>query len=129
MRETVRKMDLEPGDVVDLELEAFGFAIVRQAYEGKIMVWRPYATVADFTYSGGRAIPYIGIEDFELYGHPNATVVRVQRSDIREIAVARARGENRCSLCHKPADELLGDEALCARCFGPDSPVTTPRVS
>jgi bifunctional DNA-binding transcriptional regulator/antitoxin component of YhaV-PrlF toxin-antitoxin module len=127
MRETVSKMDLKPGDVVDLELEAFGYAIVRQAYEGKVMVWRPYATVADFTYIPGRTIPYIGVEDFELEG--GVPVVRVQRSSIREIVLARAREESRCSQCHRPVDELLGDEALCAGCFKPDSPVTAPRVS
>lgn len=32
-----------------------------------------------------------------------------------------------CGRCGREAPELYGDEALCSRCFGPDSPVTAPR--
>ncbi len=89
MRETVTKQDLQPGDVVDLELEAFGSAVIRQVHEGKVMAWRPYATSDNFTYSGGRVIPYIGVEDFELVGAPKSAIVRVRRSNIPEIVADR----------------------------------------
>jgi hypothetical protein len=62
--------DLKLGDVVSLfnDKSPYGNATVyRINPDGSAQVWRPYVTTADFSYVGG-VIPYLGIEDFALYG-------------------------------------------------------------
>jgi len=68
--------DLKLGDVVRLDMQAYGCATVRKINEdGTVIVFRPYIQTADFSYTGG-VICYIGTEDFTLHGGP---VERVQK--------------------------------------------------
>ena len=59
--------DLKLGDKVKLFDGAYGTATVYQITEDYVMVWRPFVKTEDFSYSGNRVIPYVGIEDFSLY--------------------------------------------------------------
>lgn len=60
---TVMAKDLRLADVVKLLDGPFGTAVVTKVGETEVTFFRPYATTADFSYTGG-VIPYIGIEQF-----------------------------------------------------------------
>jgi hypothetical protein len=57
--------DLQLADVVMVHRSAFGTAVVTKVEEREVELFRPYATTADFSYTGG-VIPYIGIETYKL---------------------------------------------------------------
>jgi len=59
--ERMKASELNLGDTVRLFDGAFGDAVVQQITDEGVTFFRPYATTADFSYTGG-AIPYIGIE-------------------------------------------------------------------
>jgi hypothetical protein len=54
--------ELHLGDTVKLFDGPFGFGVVTKISGGVVKVFRPYATTADFSYTGG-VIPYIGTEE------------------------------------------------------------------
>lgn len=59
--------DLKLADQIRLGDFPFSDGVVRQIKEdGKVVIFRPYATTADFSYTGG-VIPYIGIEEIIYY--------------------------------------------------------------
>ena len=58
-------------------------AIVNKIADGLVHVYRPYATTADFSYTGG-VIPYIGIEQFTLsQQYDTRKVTVVQRKELK----------------------------------------------
>lgn len=68
MRQHIKAGDANLGDVVELALDSdnpFTSSVVTQVTEKEIRLFRPYATTADFTYTGG-VIPYIGIEQYSV---------------------------------------------------------------
>ena len=71
------------GDTIKLFDGAFGYAIVNKIADGSVHVYRPYATTADFSYTGG-VIPYIGIEQFTLsQQYDTRKVTVVQRKELK----------------------------------------------
>jgi hypothetical protein len=74
----VELKDLKLGDVVRLDLQAYGDATVRKINaDGTVVVFRPYVHSEDFSYTGG-VICYIGTEDVTLHGAPVVLVKRGQ---------------------------------------------------
>lgn len=68
MAKEVLAKNLQVGDVVKcLKFEEFSTAIVRgiDHETNSVVLFRPYATTAGFTYTGG-TIPLIGIEEFKI---------------------------------------------------------------
>ena len=55
--------ELKVGDTVDLGMEEWSTAIVKQIREGSVWFFRPYGTSCDFEYTGG-VICLVGIEVF-----------------------------------------------------------------
>lgn len=68
---------LQVGDCIKQLVGPFGTAIVAQATDKEVKLFRPYGATAGFTYSDNRTICYTGIEEtvfardskheFELY--------------------------------------------------------------
>lgn len=77
MTTIVKGSELRLADVVRLNAEAFADAVVSNITDKEIFFFRPYATTADFSYTGG-VIPYIGIEQFRAYAK-DADYVLVRR--------------------------------------------------
>lgn len=66
MKKLIPISELQLGDVVSLfPDDVFSGCVVRQIKDGYAHLFRPYATTADFSYTGG-VIPYIGVEEFTL---------------------------------------------------------------
>lgn len=66
MKRLIKISELQLGDFVSLfPDEPFSTSIVKQIKDGRVTLFRPYGTTADFSYTGG-VITYIGIEDFSL---------------------------------------------------------------
>jgi hypothetical protein len=61
----IETKDLQLGDTVSLDYEAWDCAIVKQIKDGKVTLFRPYGTTAEFTYTGG-VICYVGIEEWDI---------------------------------------------------------------
>jgi len=65
----VRAKDLRLADTVILDTGSFAApwrsAVVTQVTDREVTFFRPYATTADFSYTGG-VIPYIGTETFNV---------------------------------------------------------------
>jgi len=61
----MRTAELQLGDEIQLFNGPFGHAIVTKIDGGAVHYFRPYATTADFSYTGG-VIPYIGVEQNTL---------------------------------------------------------------
>ena len=62
--------ELELGDQIQLWTgTGYGTATVyRIDVEAEVVhVWRPYIHTGDFSYGARQCIPYVGIEDFEIY--------------------------------------------------------------
>lgn len=60
--------DLQLGDVIrvpSMPDAPWNTGIVKNVSEGRIEIFRPYGTTADFTYTGG-VICYTGIEQFPI---------------------------------------------------------------
>lgn len=62
--------DLRLGDVVQLFDQDYGTAMVTKVTPSEVTMFRPYATTADFEYTGG-VIPYMG---FEIVNYPRENV-------------------------------------------------------
>lgn len=79
----VKIKDLRLADVVRL-YEDFSFpdSVVRQIKDGKVILFRPYATTADFSYTGG-VIPYIGIEEVTLLASDSREVEVMGRKELK----------------------------------------------
>lgn len=70
---TIKASQLQIGDTIQLDLPEWNSAIVKNIdADGRIQLFRPYGTTADFTYTGG-VICYIGIEEY--YRAPDANVM------------------------------------------------------
>lgn len=78
----IRVPDMQLGDTIALFDGAFGTAIVTQIKDGRITLFRPYATTANFAYSGG-AIPYIGMETIELFDYSLHVYPLLGRKELR----------------------------------------------
>ena len=77
MRKPILVKDLQLGDVIDLELEAYGYATVwKMDEDGTTHVWRPYVHVGGCVYAGNRLIPFIGLENFSLLPTSEVKLVR-----------------------------------------------------
>lgn len=79
-------MDLRLGDTVspthdDNGSRAYETATVVQIKDGRIYLFRPYATTADFSYTGG-VIPYIGIEQYDIAADRQPYIVH-SRKDLK----------------------------------------------
>lgn len=61
----IKTSELQIGDTVSLDYEAWDCAIVKQIKDGEITLFRPYATTAEFSYTGG-VLCYVGIEEFNI---------------------------------------------------------------
>lgn len=68
--------ELQLGDHVRLFDDAYSDATVYQLTPLGAKVWRPYIHTGDTEYSSKRVTPYVGIEDFELYGKSTVTLLR-----------------------------------------------------
>jgi len=64
--EQILASDLALGDIVRVFDGPFGDGVVRKITTSGAVIFRPYATTDDFSYTGG-VIPYIGVEEFTLY--------------------------------------------------------------
>jgi hypothetical protein len=78
MNRMVKPAELQLRDVVKLSDIPFAYAVVRQIADGKIELFRPYATTSDFSHTGG-VIPYIGIEQFAIPINDSRTIELVER--------------------------------------------------
>lgn len=76
MRVTAEHLQL--ADVLKLGDYPFSYAVVKRITEDEVICFRPYATTADFSYTGG-VIPYIGIEEVSLYKHDGREVEVIER--------------------------------------------------
>jgi len=74
--------ELQLGDTIQFELEAWSTAIVTQITEDEIHYFRPYGHTADFSYTGG-VIPYIGIENGKLSKYSKHPVKVIYRQQLR----------------------------------------------
>lgn len=74
--------DLKLADRVRLGNFPFADAIVKQIKDGKVILFRPYATTADFSYTGG-VIPYIGIEEVIYYQGDDGEVEVLDRKELK----------------------------------------------
>lgn len=72
--------DLRLGDVVQTAFtsEPYNDATVKTINGDKITLVRPYIHTSDFTYTGG-VIPYIGYEEYTIFGTSPVRVVRESR--------------------------------------------------
>ena len=61
----IKTKDLQLGDTVSLDYEAWDCAIVKRIKDGRITLFRPYGTPAEFSYTGG-VICYVGIEEWDI---------------------------------------------------------------
>jgi hypothetical protein len=59
----LRVSELQAGDCLKQLDGPFGTAIVSQATDKEVTLFRPYGTTAGFTYSDNRTICYTGIEE------------------------------------------------------------------
>jgi hypothetical protein len=59
----LRVSELQAGDCLKQLDGPFGTAIVSQATDKEVKLFRPYGTTAGFTYSDNRTICYTGIEE------------------------------------------------------------------
>jgi hypothetical protein len=78
----VKIKDLKLADVVRLGDYQFADAVVKQIKETQVILFRPYATTADFSYTGG-VIPLIGIEEVILLQPDNREVEVLSRKDLK----------------------------------------------
>lgn len=82
MADMVFVRDLRLRDVVRFTgLDAFGDGVVRQITDDTVTIFRPYATTADFSYTGG-VIPYIGIEEVKLSVVDTRPILRIRREPV-----------------------------------------------
>jgi hypothetical protein len=56
---------LQLGDTIKAFDDVFGWAIVIRVSDNDVTLFRPYATTADFSYTGG-VIAYIGLEQYSV---------------------------------------------------------------
>ncbi len=68
----IETSELQLGDTVcshgvadSMPSRPWSTAIVVQIKDGLVHLWRPYGTMADFSYTGG-VIPYVGIETYSV---------------------------------------------------------------
>lgn len=73
---TVKVSSLKPGDIVRVMSGEYGDATVYRVDGEAVHVWRPYVHTGDVLYSGGRVVPYIGVEDFTLNPSTEVTLLR-----------------------------------------------------
>lgn len=89
-RGELKTSELCLADVVDTGgIDGFSTCIVIRIVEptdenkyGSVTLFRPYATTSDFSYTAG-VIPYIGIEQFEVFRNSGRTWKVVGRRAIR----------------------------------------------
>lgn len=83
MKKIIRTKEIQLGDVVSLfPDDPFSTAIVRQIKDGFIHLFRPYVTIADFSYTGG-VIPYIGIEDYTISVDQDIAITLYERRTLK----------------------------------------------
>lgn len=82
MRQKTKIKNLKLADQVRLGDYPFADAVVRQIKDGKITLFRPYATTADFSYTGG-VIPFIGIEEVILFQEDDREVEVLGSKDLK----------------------------------------------
>jgi hypothetical protein len=70
--------DLKLGDVVQLDIESYRDATVKQIKDGEITLFRPYVQTADFSYTGG-VMCYVGIEEFKIPLDANRAIRLVRK--------------------------------------------------
>jgi hypothetical protein len=78
----VKIKDLRLADIVRLDLAPFGDAVVRQVTPTIVILFRPYVTTADFSYTRG-VIPYIGIEEITLLTSGNRELEVLARKELK----------------------------------------------
>lgn len=77
--ETVRRADLEIGDVIRLKgIEGYNDATVYNVADGKVYLVRPYVHCADFICSSG-VITYLGEEKFNIPADSEAVTLLSSR--------------------------------------------------
>ena len=68
--------DLQLGDVIRFDLDAYGDATVKRINEdGTVRCFRPFVHTSDYQTTGGVGC-YVGIEEFDLHGRVPITRVR-----------------------------------------------------
>ena len=78
----VKARDLQLADTVQTnDVSLFSFAVVTKIENREIHLFRPYATTADFSYTGG-VIPYIGIETYSIPAN-DLTVTLWSRKELK----------------------------------------------
>jgi len=79
----VKIKDLKLADTVRMYPDMkFCDSVVKQIEYERVILFRPYATTADFSYTGG-VIPFIGIEEVVLYRSDDMEVEVLERKDLR----------------------------------------------
>lgn len=71
----VKGTDLKLADIIRLDTEAFGDAIVENIDGTEITLTRPYMHHSDFSHTGG-VITYIGVEKFTVSTSGTFNLVR-----------------------------------------------------
>lgn len=79
----IRVQDLQLRDTLEVFEGPFGTGLVIKISPEAVTVFRPYATTADFTYTGG-VIPYIGVETFDLSPLDTRPVILLRRDPVPE---------------------------------------------
>lgn len=75
--------NLRLADVVLLErITAYQTATVKRIKDGKITLFRPYVSTADFS-MGTEVICYIGIEEWEITPRENELFTVLERKELR----------------------------------------------
>ena len=80
----IKPCDMELGDTVRYEPfgTAWNQAIVKQITASDVVLWRPYGTTADFSYTGG-VICYIGTEQYTVPRDSSGIYTLLYAQDLR----------------------------------------------
>ena len=82
---TIKMSEIQLADKVTSEISAgtgFEGCVVIKITDKTVTLFRPYATTADFSYTGG-VIPYIGIEQYEVERNSDIKWTLWSRKELR----------------------------------------------
>lgn len=80
--QVITAKDMQVGDTVQMHFPdplPWSTCVVRQIADGRVHLFRPYATTADFTTTSG-VICYIGIEEYQIELTSSVTYRLLERS-------------------------------------------------
>ena len=83
-QQTITPREMELGDTVQYMPfgSAWNMAIVKQVTATEVILWRPYGTTADFSYTGG-VICYVGWEQYSIPRENNGEYKLLYSQDLK----------------------------------------------